>query len=78
MQPQMMGQQQPMGGPAYRVIVVDASCCAPVISPEKIEAALNQMPGYKFAHSWVDMRGMVGPCCPIKTLVIVFKRQDIN
>lgn len=74
---QMGGMPQ---GPAFKVVTVDASCCTGVVPIEQIEGTANQMiasGGYKLHQVYIDVRTMCGPCVPMKTAVLIFKRTDI-
>jgi len=73
--------QQPGGGGGgtYQIMTVDAGCCSGSVPPERIQSTANDMAnrGYRLQQMYIDIRSMCGPFMPIKTAVMIFRRQDV-
>jgi hypothetical protein len=65
---------------AYQVVAVDVGFCGGTVPPQRIQDTCNQMiaGGYKLHQAYVDVRSQCGPFCPIKCVVLIFKRFDLH
>ena len=60
---------------AYKIQVIDMSCCESAINPEKVEGVANRMQpqGYDLVQVYVDTT--MSCCGNKKSLIMIFRKQ---